>query len=78
MLPPEAVHATFGPATEFRPGSRRGSVSDGWHTIQCRSEGVTSQNFQIFEKSEKSKTFENYKYFVLEIQNHACMHLSLA
>ena len=33
-VPPEAVHAIFGPATEPRPGSRRGSVSDGWLPIQ--------------------------------------------
>ena len=38
MFSPEAVHATFGPATELRPGSRHGSVSDGWLSIQCCSE----------------------------------------
>ena len=37
--PPEAVHATFGPAKEFRPGSPRGSVSDRWLSIQCSSDG---------------------------------------
>ena len=40
-VPPEAVISTFGPAMEFRPGSRRGSVSDGWLPIQCFSEGKT-------------------------------------
>ena len=39
MFSPKAVRATFGPAKEFRPGSRRGSVSDGWLPIQCCSEG---------------------------------------
>ena len=34
-VPPEAAHAPFGPAKEFRPGSRHGSVSDGWLPIQC-------------------------------------------
>ena len=38
IVPPEAAHATFGPAKEFRPGSRRGSVSDRWLPIQCCSE----------------------------------------
>ena len=38
-VPAEAVQATFGPETEFQPGSRRGSVSDGWLPIQCCSEG---------------------------------------
>ena len=38
-VPPEAVHATFGPATELRPDTRRGLVSDGWLPIQCCSEG---------------------------------------
>ena len=38
-VPPEAVLATFGPATEFRLGSRHGSVLDGWLPIQCGSEG---------------------------------------
>ena len=37
--PPEAVHATFGPAKELRSGSPRGSVSDRWLSIQCSSEG---------------------------------------
>ena len=38
-VPPEAAHATFGPAKQFWPGSRRGSVLDGWLPIQCCSEG---------------------------------------
>ena len=38
-VPPEDVLATFGPATEFRPGSRHGSISDGWLPIQLCSEG---------------------------------------
>ena len=29
----------LGPQKEIRPGSRRGSVSDGWLPIQCCSEG---------------------------------------
>ena len=41
-VPPEAAHATFGPATEFWPGSRCGSVSDGWLHDQCCSEGKGS------------------------------------
>ena len=36
---PKAVLATFGPTTEFRPGSRRGLVLDVWLPIQCCSEG---------------------------------------
>ena len=39
-VPAEAVLATFGPATELWPDSRRGSDSDGWLPIQCSSEGM--------------------------------------
>ena len=44
------------------------------HNVSSLTCNVTSRDFQFLKNQKNQKLFENYKYFDLKIQNHACMH----